>query len=183
MHKVIRSLSSYSQHSLHFFNSYHIWVVVKQLNHSIPIIMVALRCFLSSNHEAVFSRRDFFCHELKLKLLKYSYDTVIPRIVRRLSVVRWLSYHAEAREQLNNSHNRPCACKAKHVHKIKQYCYKHNNISLEVSIVRLGARGERYARHELNNIRRLRHTHLSRYRVSVRPRLTPDLLKCTKTIY
>lgn len=117
------------------------------------------------------------------KLLKYSYDTVIPRIVRRLSVVRWLSYHAEAREQLNNSHNRPCACKAKHVHKIKQYCYKHNNISLEVSIVRLGARGERYARHELNNIRRLRHTHLSRYRVSVRLRLTPNLLKCILSVF
>ena len=115
MHKVIRSLSSYSQHSLHFFNSYHIWVVVKQLNHSIPIIMVALRCFLPSNHEAVSSRRDFFCHELKLKLLKYSYDTVIPRIVRRLSVVRWLSYHAEAREQLDNCHNSNTTSESKDV--------------------------------------------------------------------
>lgn len=33
MYKVIRSLSSYSQHCLHLFNSYHIRIIVKQSNH------------------------------------------------------------------------------------------------------------------------------------------------------
>jgi len=51
MYKVIRSLSSYSQHCLHLFNSYHIRIIVKQSNHSIPIFFISALRELSTPHQ------------------------------------------------------------------------------------------------------------------------------------
>ena len=67
MYKVIRSLSSYSQHCLHFFNSYHIGIIVKQSNHSIPIFFISALRKLSTPHQwsdflsagSFSSRREF----------------------------------------------------------------------------------------------------------------------------
>lgn len=51
MYKVIRSLSSYSQHCLHLFNSYHIRIIVKQSNHSIPVFFISALRELSTPHQ------------------------------------------------------------------------------------------------------------------------------------
>nr|DAH19724.1 MAG TPA: hypothetical protein [Caudoviricetes sp.] len=90
MNKVICGFSAYSQHSLHFFNSYHIGIIVKQLNHSI-----SFKFYQSiSNHEHnrrptrynfIISIWLYYCRLHTLALFKFFHEVFCGYLSKRIT--------------------------------------------------------------------------------------------------
>lgn len=90
MYKVIRSLSSYSQHCLHLFNSYHIRIIVKQSNHSISFkfyqsISNHKHNRRSTRYNFIISIWLYYCRLHTLALFKFFHEVFCGYLSKRIT--------------------------------------------------------------------------------------------------